>query len=251
MADIRKRVGRKGTSYQVRYPNKAKQSGYAFKTFDTLKEARAFSHNIGSELEQTRTHIRTVPQGVALWLDICEKIGRDGRETVEPETLKEYKRRAGVIKEYEWPKELCELEPADIVHFRNWLLESKRRDLARRTLSSLHSVLIEMKHQGHIKSDPATGITIKSVGRYEDDDSEVDIPSDQELRDLLVAADSMGKKNHYMEKVWARYRPMIYLAAFTGMRPSEIRGLAWSNHFFHVQWCKQSHGNAFRRWTWE
>lgn len=228
MADIRKRVGRKGTTYQVRYPSKAKKSGYAFKTFDTLKEARAFSHNIGNHDETTRTHIRTVPQAVQLWLDICEKIGRDGRETVEPETLKEYKRRAGVIEEYQWPKDLYDLQPADIVHFRNWLLESKSRDLARRTLSSLHSVLIEMKHQGHINSDPATGITIKSGGRYEDDNSEVDIPSDQELRDLLGAADRMGQKNEYMEKVWARYRPMIYLATFSGMRPSEYRGLAWS-----------------------
>ena len=227
MADIRKRVGRKGTTYQVRYPNKAKKSGYAFKTFDTLKEARAFSHNIGNH-DGTPTHIKTVRQAVQLWLDICEKIGRDGRETVEPETLKEYKRRARVIEEYEWPKELYELQPADIVHFRNWLLKSKSRDLARRTLSSLHSVLIEMKHQGHINGDPATGITIKSGGRYEDDDSEVDIPSDQELRDLLGAADRMGQKNDYMEKVWARYRPMIYLAAFSGMRPSEYRGLAWS-----------------------
>ncbi len=30
-----------------------------------------------------------------------------------------------------------------------------------------------MKHQGHIKDDPAAGINIKSGGRYEDDESEV------------------------------------------------------------------------------
>ena len=37
----------------------------------------------------------------------------------------------------------------------------------------------------------------------------------------------MGDKNDYMEKCWRRYRPMIYLAGFSGMRPPEIRGLAW------------------------
>jgi integrase len=42
MIDIRKRVGRKGATYQVRYPSKATKSGYAYATFDTLKEARAF-----------------------------------------------------------------------------------------------------------------------------------------------------------------------------------------------------------------
>ena len=40
MADIRKRNGLKGTTYQVRYPSKTTKSGYAYATFATLKEAR-------------------------------------------------------------------------------------------------------------------------------------------------------------------------------------------------------------------
>ena len=86
-----------------------------------------------------------------------------------------------------------------------------------------------MKHQGFIDHDPATGITIRSIGRNENQHSEVDIPSDQEIRDLFGAADVMGNKNEFMERVWARYRPMIYSAGFSGMRPSEYRGLAWSH----------------------
>src|SRR4051794_17413340 len=35
MADIRKRIGGRGTTYQVRYPSKATKSGYAYKTFLT------------------------------------------------------------------------------------------------------------------------------------------------------------------------------------------------------------------------
>ena len=42
MADIRKRNGLKGTTYQVRYPSKTTKSGYVYATFATLKEARAF-----------------------------------------------------------------------------------------------------------------------------------------------------------------------------------------------------------------
>jgi hypothetical protein len=38
MADIRKRKGAKGITYQVRYPSKATKSGYAYKTFLTLKQ---------------------------------------------------------------------------------------------------------------------------------------------------------------------------------------------------------------------
>jgi integrase len=219
MSDIRKRVGRKGVTYQVRYPSKATKSGYAWVTFKTLKEARAFvesgkTREDGPAIDRS---ISTVPQAVQLWLGICEKIGRDGREKVEPETFKEYHHRGRIMEEYSWPKRLQELEPADIVHFRNWLLENKTREQARRTLSSFHSVLIEMKHQGHLAHDPAAGISIKGGGRYETEDQEVETPSDQEMRDIYAAADAMGKKNDFMEKCWARHRPMIYLAGFSGI----------------------------------
>lgn len=229
MSDIRKRTGNKGTTYQVRYATSGTKTGYAYKTFDTRKEAVAFRETAGTRNGPAKAAALTVPEGVQRWLDICEKIGRDGREVVEKETLKEYRRRASVMCEYTWTVPLAQLRPADCVQFRNWLLTNKSRDLARRTLSSFHSMLIEMKHQDEIETDPALGITIKAHGRYEDDDAEVDIPSDGELRAILGAADRMGKKNDFMRKCWARYRPMIYLATFSGMRPSEYRGLTWDN----------------------
>ena len=231
MTDIRKRTGAKGPTYQVRYADIAAATGYSYKTFETAKEARAFTETLGEHKRSSRLAAFTVAQAVDLWLSICEKTGRDGREQVEPQTLLEYKRRARVIKEYHWPKSLQDLEPSDVTHFRNWLLQTKSRDLARRTLSSFHSVLIEMVLQGQLRSDPAAGICIKSGGRYEDEDSEIQIPSDREMRDIYGAADVMGKKNDFMAKCWARYRPMIYLAGFSGMRPSEYRGLAW-HHLF-------------------
>lgn len=194
-----------------------------------MKAACAFTETLGTLIHVEREQQLHVTEAVQKWLRVCEKIGRDGREKVEPETLKEYRRRARVIEAYSWDKQLHELEPADVVRFRNWLLENRSRDLARRTLSSFHSILIEMKHQGHLKTDPAAGITVKSGGRYEDDEGEIQIPTDKEMRAILAAADSMGEKNDYMRKCWARYRPLIYLAAFTGMRPSEYRGLSWDD----------------------
>ena len=128
MSDIRKRVGKKGITYQVRYPSTKTKSGYTYATFDKLKEARAFTENLSSLRGCVSSDLSTVSEAVQLWLDICEKIGRDGREKVEPETLKEYRHRGRIMQEYHWPKALQELEPADIVHFRNWLLENKSRD---------------------------------------------------------------------------------------------------------------------------
>ncbi|WP_208249052.1 site-specific integrase [Rhizobium sp. T1470] len=230
MADIRKRTGSKGTTYQVRYASKSTKTGYAYASFRTLKEARTFNENLGGLQHATGGKV-TVSEAVQKWLDICEKVGRDGREVIEYTTLLGYEHRAVAMKAYSWDKYLHELTPTDLIKFRTWLIENYSRDYARRTLSSFHSVLIEMKHQGLITHDPAAGITVRNDGRYEEDSREVQIPTDDEMRALLVAADKMGDASEYYAKVWRRYRPLIYLAVFTGMRPSEYRGLAWSNVF--------------------
>jgi hypothetical protein len=58
MADIRKRNGAKGITYQVRYPSKATKTGYAYKTFLTLKEAREFRES--GETKKTEPNKRRV-----------------------------------------------------------------------------------------------------------------------------------------------------------------------------------------------
>ena len=66
MADIRKRNGSKGITYQVRYPNKASKTGYAYKTFATLKEAREFRESCGQPVSKRAplsSEIRTVAAG--------------------------------------------------------------------------------------------------------------------------------------------------------------------------------------------
>ena len=80
MSDIRKRVGKKGTTYQVRHPSTAAKSGYAYATFDTRKAAVAFveSGKVRQGNGITDSSIRTVPQAIEKWLEICEKEGTDG-----------------------------------------------------------------------------------------------------------------------------------------------------------------------------
>ena len=102
MADIRKRVGSKGTTYQVRYPSKTAKSGYAFKSFDTLKEARAFREDSRSHQHSgpLNPEISTVEQGIDTWLEIYAKEGRDGRDPVTPYTLKNYEYRSSLMKTF-------------------------------------------------------------------------------------------------------------------------------------------------------
>ena len=226
MSDIRKRTGKKGTTYQVRYSSSAAKTGYAYATFDTLKEARAFrdqqrADQIHSPVDLS---IRTVEQAISLWLDICLKEGRDGRDPVTNYTFKTYERRASIMREYPWQKSLAELQTPDIVAFRSWLLRSYSRDLARKTLTSFHAVIKEMALRGHMASNVAAGVSIRADSRY---DKPIEIPTPREVAELLAASDRLANsKNPQIARSWERYRPILYLAADSGMRPQEYLVIA-------------------------
>ncbi len=226
MADIRKRVGKKGTTYQVRYPSTATKSGYAFKTFETLKEARAFveSGKARRQLGSSATETLSVPSATQKWLEICEKEGTDGNDPVTPYTLDSYEYFSRFMNGYTWEKNLHELCPPDIVAFRSWLLENcPSRYIARKTLTYFHTVLSEMAIRGHMPANVASGINISSNSRYE---QPVTPPTVEEFHALLAAADRLANsKNKQIAKAWERNRPMLYLAGDTGMRPGEYLAL--------------------------
>jgi len=85
-----------------------------------------------------------------------------------------------------------------------------------------------MKQQGFIRDDPAAGATIKAGGRYEDEDGEVTIPTDQEMRDIYAAPTGWQEERlcgEVLGPVSANDLPCRFLrdAAFG------IPGLPWSN----------------------
>jgi integrase len=224
MADIRKRKGARGITYQVRYPCKATKSGHAYKTFLTLKEARAFREDssMRNALRPRNPELTTVDQAVQRWLDVCEHEGRDGRDPVSPATLAVYKGCASIMRAYAWEAQLHQLQPTDLVAFRSWLLKECTRDQAKRTLSCFHSMLIEMVTQGVLTTDPAARVTIQR-SRYEEP---VEIPSIAEVQSILAAADRLANhKYKYISQPWQRYRAMIYLASDSGLRPQEYLAL--------------------------
>ena len=227
MADIRKRSGSKGITYQVRYPSKAAKSGYAYKTFLTLKEAREFRES--GETKKTGPvrsggGIVAVADGIEKWLEVCEKEGRDGRDPFTDFTLKGYKYRAKIVKSYPWKKSLQELTAPDIIEFRSWLLANHPRSMAHFVLSSFHSMILEMVFRGVLLHDVAARVSIRERSRYEEP---VTIPSEKEVMELLAAADRLANsKNRQTQRTWERYRPILYLAADSGMRPQEYLAVA-------------------------
>src|SRR5690606_30354585 len=106
---------------------------------------------------------------------------------------------------------------------RSWLLANHTPDTAHKVLSSFHSAILTMKDRRIINRDPSEKVTISKHSRYKEP---VQIPSVDELLALWRAADALANsKNQQIAKTWARYRPMIYLAADSGMRPQEYLAL--------------------------
>jgi integrase len=186
-----------------------------------MKEAKAFVESGKARGQQSLRHsnVRTVPEAIQLWLDICEKEGRNGQEPVSPSTLENYRWRARTMADFQWDRDLTQLEEPDIVAFRSWLKRTCMPDQAKKVLSSFHSVLLEMQVRGIIADDPAKHVTIKHNPRNKEP---VIIPTIQEMRTLLDTADRLANsKNAELARAWERYRPMVYLAVDTGMRPQE------------------------------
>jgi len=234
MANIRKRLRRDGSVYyQLRWPTgRKKPSGvreYNYKSFHLRKEAVAYEQNLAGKPKPIYSRIRSVEQATERWLEICKKEGRDGRAPVEPQTFNEYKRRAEIIKDYQWPSAIQDLEKPDVVHFRSWLLQNMSRDLAKKVLSSFHSTVIEMMTQGALRVDIAQGVTIKLGGRRMND---IEIPSKEEWNRIMDATDALANHRHgQIKDSWIRYRALFQYAAFSGTRPSEYRGLPCFNLF--------------------
>ncbi len=228
LSDIRKRTGANGTTYQVRYPSRETKSGYAYATFNTRKEALAFRDNSKPrDSGRSKPEIRTVQQGLQKWLDVCEHEGRDGRHPVTQGTLKHYEWRRDHILRFDWKEDVRELTPLDVIDFRSWLLRSYSRDVAGKLLLSFHSMVIELVTRGILTHDIVTGVSVQGSTRHNE---AVVIPTEQDVQTMLVTADALANsKNLQVQKSWERYRPMLYLAADSGMRPQEYIAVAASN----------------------
>ena len=216
MSDVRKKIGKKGVTYQVRYADSGSKSGYSYKTFATAKEARQFRE---SPKEASFSGRLTVPQAVDKWLNICEKEGRDGRPPVSKATFTFYSYIATFMKAYAWETDLRGLTKPDVVAFRSWLINKHGRYLAAKTLTYFHAVLAEMATRGEVEGNVSLGVGVRQETRYKEP---VTIPAEEEVRALLRAADELASStNARVKKAWARYRPMLYLAVDSGMRPQE------------------------------
>jgi integrase len=91
--------------------------------------------------------------------------------------------------------------------------------MASKVMTSFKSLLSDAHRRGLIAQNIASGTVVKMAGRHE---KRVEIPSKDEIRSLL----------HMAGELWpatSPWRAFTTVAIFTGMRPSELRGLVWSS----------------------
>jgi integrase len=151
----------------------------------------------------------TVAEAAEGWI---KRVEADGRERA---TVREYRQhvdlhilpRIGKLK-------LAHLTSAKVEAFRDDLLAEHSRQLARKVLTSLKSLLKAAKHT-HVAADVSIDSDKRSRRKLE---AGVDIPTTGEIKRLIEAAKDDRKR-----------RTLLLVAALAGLRASELRGLRWAD----------------------
>lgn len=139
MAFIQAIEKKTGKRYKVHYkdPVTGKRRSRVFKR---AKDANHFVTEIPKRDYIHDSDTVTVAIAADKWLDVCEKIGRRGREPVEKATLKPYRLHTRYIKEIIGGRNLNELTPQVCEQFRTDLLERFSRVYARKILTSFKGI---------------------------------------------------------------------------------------------------------------
>jgi integrase len=193
---------------------KDQDGGRHNKGFVTRKDAKAFlvltEGEIVRGVHTPESTSVTVAKAAQLWLK------RGEIEKLERSTLRQYRNHVNLhILPLIGAVKLARLSTPVVQAFRDKLLETRSRVLARKVLASLKSIVSEAMRRGLVAQNTAAGVTI-DVKKREQGKLTVglDVPSKAEVGRILGRAQG-------------RWRPFFVTAVFTGTRASELRGLVW------------------------
>jgi integrase len=149
----------------------------------------------------------TIAEAAESWIKRVEAEGR------ERSTIAQYRQhidlhivpRIGRVK-------LSHLTPAKVEAFRDELLAQLSRPMARKVLTSLKSLLKAAKH-AHVAADVSIGRGKRGKRKLR---AGADIPTADEIKRILAAAPE-------------KWRRLLLVMTFTGLRASEARGLRWQD----------------------
>jgi integrase len=217
---VRKRIwktkqGETREAWIVDYTDQAGER--RLKTFDRKKDADAEHDKVRQDIRHG-THISTkltVAQAGEAWIAKAEKgVGRDG--PLERTTIKGYREILRLhISPLIGKLPIAKLDAAAVDRFEGKLLDSGRSKATVKTV--LRSLSMILADAGAPRNAVRDRPRYKRASRHQAKlKIGVDIPSPQEVSALLHHAP-------------ARWRPLLVVAAFTGLRASELRGLHWED----------------------
>ncbi|MBI1207901.1 MAG: tyrosine-type recombinase/integrase [Azospirillum sp.] len=241
MSSVRKRtLPGGGISWQVDYRDQGGKR--RSRQFRTKKEAESHETTVRSEIaagvHTADSDSVTVKRAGELWIETCETEG------LQPSTLKQYREHLNLhITPELGTVKLSRLTRPSVETFKDKLLQSRSRPMARKVISSLKAILSEAMRRGLVAQNVALGASI-DFRRSEDDETEDSgegLPSKDEIRAMLAkAAEIWPLTRQILQKDDKRrtepvpWRPLIMLAVFSGMRASELAGLAWPHVDFRA-----------------
>lgn len=230
---IDKKTGRR---YKVHYKDPATGKRRS-RVFRRRKDASHFQNEIPKRDYLHHNDTVSISAAADKWLEICETTGRRGREPVEKATLRPYRLHTRYIKELIGGLKLSDLTPHLCEQFRNDLLKSFSRPYARKILTSFKGILSEARSQGWLSSNPAENVHVMLTERADPKHERWLTLND--VRALLGKADEKASSsNKQISARWQRYRALVYVMAFSGMRPGAVLGLPWSNVCFEQKTIK-------------
>lgn len=217
MSSIRKRTwktpsGESRTAWIVDYRDAAGKR--RAKQFQRKKDAESWGTKALSEVQQG-THTPdsisvTIAEAADQWLDSVRASDR------EPTTLAPYEQHVRLhIVPVCGRTKLSQLTAPKVRAILDGWLANLSRPMATRVFRSFKAILTEAQARGLVAQNVALAVKVPNASRK---GSKVVIPSKAELRAILATAAAS-------ENLMAR--AMVELIIYTGLRASEVRGLAW------------------------
>jgi integrase len=220
MASIRKRTWKsRGVEKSAWVIDYFDQSGVKRrKTFATKKQAVDWAttalHEVKQGIHTPASTSVTVARAGALWIEDCEAEGLE-RSTV----LQRRQHMKLHITPFIGNYRLCDLSTPTIYQLDAQLRDGKRSlAMRRKIITSVKTLLAFCQKRALVAQNVALPVKIKADDRAEQGPLRegVDYPSRAQMKLL-------------MDNVKERWRPLLVVAMFTGMRASELRGLPWSD----------------------
>jgi integrase len=190
-----------------------------FETFARKKDADEVHDKIRTDV-RAGNHIatsssKTVREAAALWLDSVAA-------RIEPASLLNYRGHVdNFILEHLGEVKLSKLNMATARGFEDWLAKNGSPITTRKVMTTLGTLIADAHERGLVATNVVRDLLRSRKGKRTNEQRHkaklkigVDIPTPAEVGDIIAKAN-------------AKYRPLLVVAAFTGLRASELRGLRW------------------------